>query len=108
MNPRATPREKGSTPAPHATLPSCSTSKHERSIPSEIGRKYEDQTVFFWMREQAVTLPWGTFRRSWRPFLFSDEGPFLINLRMPEVVSFGPRGSVSIRSRPLPPFARSP
>ncbi len=61
----------------------------------------EDETVFFWMRESAVSLPWASFRRSWRPFLFSDEGPFLVNLRSPEVVCFGPDGGLRLGERPF-------
>lgn len=45
--------------------------------------------VFFvWARERATLVPWEVFRRTWRSFLFSDEGPFLFNPNAGEVVWF--------------------
>ena len=57
------------------------------------------EVYFVWMRESAVRVPWGVFLRTWRNFLFSDEGPFLVRLRHPEFVSFGPTGRMGVGRR---------
>jgi hypothetical protein len=59
--------------------------------------------IFFWMKEQAVSVPWGVFRITWRNFLYDDEGPFLINPDAPEVVWFrcGKMGVVTRSIRPI-------
>jgi DUF2947 family protein len=63
----------------------------------------EDAEVFFIeMRERALRTLWSVFLRTWRNFLFSDEGPILVSLHHPEFVSFGPSGFMGIGNRAEP------
>jgi hypothetical protein len=60
----------------------------------------EHADVFFIsMQERAVQVPWGTFLCTWRSFLFSDEGPFLVRLGHPQFVFFPPTGMVYVGRR---------
>jgi hypothetical protein len=54
---------------------------------------------FIWMRERAVQVPWGVFLRTWRNFLFDDEGPFLVRLQSSEFAFFGPTGTMGVGRR---------
>lgn len=61
----------------------------------------DDAEVFFvWGCEYIVKTSWGVFLRTWRSFLFDDEGPFLISLGRPEFVQFGPGGPLAIGRAP--------
>lgn len=70
-----------------------------RFLRSRIDWAEETETYFVWMREQAVRVPWGVFLRTWRAFLFNDEGPFLVRRDSPEFVVFSPRGPVGVGHR---------
>src|SRR5262245_41003799 len=63
------------------------------------------EVELLWMREEAVQVPWGVFLRTWRAFLFSDEGPFLVRFQSPEFVVFLPCGPVGIGHRTELPTA---
>jgi hypothetical protein len=60
------------------------------------------ETYFLWKRERAVQVPWGVFLRTWRAFLFDDEGPLLVRPGSPEFVCFPPRGPVGVGHRTEP------
>ena len=62
-----------------------------------------DPIMFVWMRERAVSAPWATFRRTWRAYLFDDEGPVLLSPQLPQAVSFSPTGAMLFSSRAVPP-----
>lgn len=59
----------------------------------------DTETLFFWMRERAVLIPWNVFTRTWRNFLHDDEGPFLLTPHASEVVWFGPGGLMGVCRR---------
>jgi len=59
----------------------------------------ETPTLFFWMRERVVLVPWAVFRRTWRNFLYDDEGSFLLSPEAADVVWFGPTGTMGICQR---------
>ena len=69
---------------------------------SRISWPDDAEAYFLWMRERVVQVPWSVFLRTWRAFLFSDEGPFLIRLQSSEFVVFPPRGPVGIGHRVEP------
>jgi hypothetical protein len=67
---------------------------------SQIGWPNAAEVYFIWMRERAVRVPWGVFLRTWRNFLFSNEGPFLVRLQHPEFVFFAPTALMGVGHRP--------
>jgi hypothetical protein len=69
---------------------------------SQVGWPEEVDVYFMWMREQAVRVSWGVFLRTWRNFLFDDEGPLLIRLQEPTFVLFSPTGQLGVGHRSSP------
>jgi hypothetical protein len=82
--------------------PASSPDSVAEFLTARVGWPADAETYFLWMRERAVRVPWGVFLRTWRAFLFSDEGPFLVRLQSPEFVVFPPRGLVGVGHRAEP------
>ena len=71
-------------------------------LQSRISWPDDAEAFFVWMREQTARVLWGVSPRTWQAFLFSDEGPFLVRLQLPEFVLFPPLGPVMVGSRAAP------
>ena len=60
----------------------------------------EDTTVYFCCHnEQIFELSWGVFKRTWKAFLFLDNGPILIGKKKKQALQFHSNGWVNLLMR---------
>jgi len=60
----------------------------------------EDTTVYFCCHnEQIFELTWGVFKRTWKAFLFLDNGPILVGKKKKQALQFHSNGWVNLLLR---------
>lgn len=60
----------------------------------------DDTLVFFCCNNELVfELPWAVFKRSWKAFLFLDNGPILVAKKKKQAVQFHSSGMASLLLR---------
>lgn len=60
----------------------------------------EDTTVFFCCHNELVfELSWGVFKRTWKAFLFLDNGPVLVGKKKKQAAQFHSNGWVNLLLR---------
>ncbi len=62
---------------------------------------WEDNTVvyFCYESEHVIETTWAVFKRSWKNFLFLDDGPLLLGRRRKQVVQFFQNGNLKVGER---------
>ncbi|MBJ7537601.1 DUF2947 family protein [Marinomonas transparens] len=76
----------------------------DMSLPGELAEHFsawgEDTTVFFCCHNELVfELPWGVFKRSWKAFLFLDNGPILVGKKKKQAAQFHSNGLANLLLR---------
>ena len=60
----------------------------------------DDTRVFFCCHNELVfEMPWAVFKRSWKAFLFLDNGPLLVAKKKKQAVQFHSNGMASLLTR---------
>ncbi|WP_369921853.1 DUF2947 family protein [Marinomonas polaris] len=97
--------KKASTQAPDGKLQwEKAWDSEQASLPEGILAHFsawgDDTTVFFCCHNELVfELPWGVFKRTWKAFLFLDNGPLLVGKKKKQAVQFHSNGWVNLLFR---------
>lgn len=74
------------------------------ALPEELAAfmDWDDNTVvyFCYESEHVIQTTWEVFKRSWKNFLFMDDGPLLIGRKRKEVAQFFETGQFKLGCRP--------
>lgn len=64
--------------------------------------RWDDTTTvyFCYDNEQVVETSWGVFKRSWKNFLFFDNGPMLLGKKKKQAIQFFSNGQCHLLLRP--------
>lgn len=78
--------------------------REDLALPDELAAfiDWDDNTVvyFCYSSEHVIQTTWAVFKRSWKNFLFMDDGPLLIGRKRKEVAQFFENGQFKLGRRP--------
>ncbi len=76
----------------------------EEALPELINNhlNWDNNTIVYYCssRDNVIETTWLVFKRSWKNFLFMDDGPILIGKKRQQVVQFSSNGYFKIGEKP--------
>jgi hypothetical protein len=76
----------------------------DEALPELISEhiNWDNNTVVYYCssRDSVIETTWLTFKRSWKNFLFIDDGPILIGKKRQQVIQFSSNGCFKVGKKP--------